>query len=308
MLSPLNLSLTSFEECSSFYKPIVDSALNHYLHFYLKDNRRFLEEAIRYSVQAGGKRLRPLLTIASFHALNKETPIEAIMPLACAIEMVHTYSLIHDDLPAMDNDDYRRGQPTCHKKWGEDISILAGDTLNTYAFEVLARDLPEFYSEKKVLWAITELARACGINGMAGGQALDLKITENNHTQEYLEKTHLLKTATLIQACVTIPSILEQDPSENRQILSRFGYHIGMLFQIVDDILDVTGEKTTLGKSPNKDMTQKKLTYISLFGLERAKVLAEIQAVRAKEELQKLSSHDTVLLKNMATYFLNRVY
>ncbi len=280
---------------------LIDRALQGYLSFTIRDSRKTLKEAILYSVTAKAKRVRPLLTIASYQLFDSK--IEKIMPVACAVEMVHTYSLIHDDLPAMDNDDYRRGQLTCHKKYGEAMAILAGDTLNTFVFELVARELPRHFSASDILKAIELMAYAFGIHGMAGGQAMDLQ--GSSRTLAYLKSTHLKKTAAMIEACVSIPAILCKADVNSRRHLSQFGMHLGLLFQIVDDILDVTGNKQKLGKTANKDRDQNKLTYVSLCGLEKAKAMARAEARSARRHLAAVNL-DTRALQEFVTMIVER--
>ncbi|MFC1752504.1 polyprenyl synthetase family protein [Thermoproteota archaeon] len=294
-----------FETFSQLYKPDIESTLNDYLTFNLTDPRHALEQAVKYSIGTKAKRVRPLLMIAVYLMFTKE--IKKILPLACAIEMIHTYSLIHDDLPSMDNDDFRRGQLTCHKKFGEDIAILAGDTLNTYAFEIIARELPRFYAPEKVISVIQILAENCGIKGMAGGQVLDLKSPVGKSDNKQLIKIHLLKTGALIKACVVLPSLLENNNQVIHNQLTDMGKSIGLLFQIVDDILDVQGEPDVMGKSLDKDEKQNKLTYVRLFGLEQAQKLAEKEAEKALSILAKCESLNTDTLKNMILYLRDRV-
>jgi geranylgeranyl diphosphate synthase, type II len=289
---------------SSEYKHLIESKLKQYLSFKIDDPRAELAEAMLYSISAKAKRIRPLIMIATTKLFNNK--VKQIFPLACAIEMIHTYSLIHDDLPAMDNDDFRRGQPTCHKKFGEDIAILAGDTLNTYAFEILAKELPKHYLPENVLQVISMLAIACGVKGMAGGQVLDLKTDISNQDYDYLKKMHALKTGAIIKVCVTLPAILEGASSQELAHLERYGQHLGLLFQIVDDILDVVGKKETLGKSPNKDQEQNKLTYTQLFGLEKAKELMKNEADKAYNQLKSLSGLNTEILEEMIVYLTKR--
>ncbi|NQY74293.1 MAG: polyprenyl synthetase family protein, partial [Candidatus Margulisbacteria bacterium] len=241
------------------YKPILEEALQSYTTFDITDTRETLAKAIHYSVTANAKRIRPFIALSVFKMFSQN--VEKILPFCCAVEMIHTYSLIHDDLPAMDDDDLRRGIPTCHKKFGENIAILAGDTLNTYAFEILSTELPNHYDAVKVLTVIKDLTIAFGIQGMAGGQALDL--SSNSFSHEKLVHIHSLKTGAVLRACTTIPAYLENAPPQVYQVLYRFGTHLGLLFQIVDDILDVQGTSEALGKSPNKDFKQDKLTYVT---------------------------------------------
>ncbi|MEK7298533.1 MAG: polyprenyl synthetase family protein [Candidatus Margulisiibacteriota bacterium] len=294
-------SLTAFFET---FRPQIDQAMSGYLTFGLTDPRHRLEEAMQYAVLAPAKRIRPFICIATFALFSKDT--FKILPVACAFEIVHTYSLIHDDLPAMDNDDFRRGQPTVHKKFGEDIAILAGDTLNTFCFELLAAELPAHYAADKILAAMVYMSRAFGIHGMSGGQVLDLAGSQHSDSQAYLEKTHALKTGAMLKACVMVPAILEGADDPTLASLDRFGTHLGLLFQIVDDILDVTGTTEDLGKTGGKDIMQNKLTYVSFLGLDGAKEAAAVQATSAKDALSALSNRNTDTLNALITFILTR--
>jgi geranylgeranyl diphosphate synthase, type II len=229
-----------------------------------------LEQAMRYSLLAGGKRIRPVLALATARAIGMEP--NDVMPLAAALELIHTYSLIHDDLPAMDDDDLRRGQPTCHVKFGEDVAILAGDGLYAEAFNHLLthqRSAPE-----RVLLAAAELAAATGVNGMVGGQYADVNAGAGAGGAA-LRRLHELKTGRLIGAsvlCVLLLGGVSEDPVAASY--RRFATELGVLFQIVDDILDVTGTDDALGKPRGSDERHGKQTYVSEFGIERARELA----------------------------------
>jgi geranylgeranyl diphosphate synthase type II len=229
-----------------------------------------LEEAMRYSLLGGGKRIRPVLALATARALGLQ-PLQ-IMPLAAALELIHTYSLIHDDLPAMDDDELRRGQPTCHVKFGEDVAILAGDGLYAEAFRHLLthqRSAPE-----RVLGAAAELAAATGVNGMVGGQYADVS-PDTPPGGAALRRLHELKTGRLIGASVLCVLLLGGVPDGPATLpFRRFATELGVLFQIVDDILDVTGTDDALGKPRGSDERHGKRTYVSEFGIERARELA----------------------------------
>jgi geranylgeranyl diphosphate synthase, type II len=230
-----------------------------------------LDEAMRYSLLAGGKRIRPVLALATARALG-EDPRE-VLPLAGAIELIHTYSLIHDDLPAMDDDDLRRGQPTCHVRYGEDVAILAGDGLYAEAFHHLLTQ--QRSPAERVLAAAAELAAATGVNGMVGGQYADVRASSGDGTMPPLRRLHELKTGRLIAAsvlCVLLLSGIEDEVET--AAFRRFAAELGVLFQIVDDILDVTGTDAALGKPRGSDERHGKRTYVSEFGIERARDLA----------------------------------
>lgn len=251
------------------FLPLFETTLKNTVKFNVKDQRKILEEAIQYAVNTPGKRIRPLICMATEKAITGTINIS--LPIGVAIELMHCYSLIHDDLPAMDNDDFRRGQPTCHKAYGEDMAILAGDVLNTFVFEYLSNELPNYTDEKTSLLIIKEFAKACGITGMAGGQVLDLKASiKNNSTLEELQKIHSLKTGALLNACFVLICKATTSDAHTLSTMNQIGTHFGLLFQIIDDILDETGSLETIGKSPGKDAKQHKLTYVSLLGLAPA--------------------------------------
>ena len=271
-----------------------------------EDPRQILLEAMQYSLYASAKRVRPLLCFAVFLMYKPKEELNKILPLALAIEMIHTYSLIHDDLPAMDNDDFRRGLPTCHKKFGEDVAILAGDTLNTFVWELIAQELPKYFSGEKVLLVIQEFAQALGLIGMAGGQMLDLKAPEQKRDLEYLLKMHNLKTGALLKAAVVLPAKIIGIDNSELQPLEVFGEKIGLLFQIVDDLLDVIGTKENIGKSLKKDLEHNKLTYVTFWGVEKTKEIAKIEAQEAIFSLNKLNNKNTAVLEDLIEYILHR--
>jgi geranylgeranyl diphosphate synthase, type II len=230
-----------------------------------------LEEAMRYSLLAGGKRVRPVLALATARAVGADP--RDVLPLAAALELIHTYSLIHDDLPAMDDDDLRRGRPTCHRKFGEDVAILAGDGLYAEAFRLILKR--QQGDPRRILDAVCELAAATGVNGMVGGQYIDVRGLVDAGSVS-LRRLHELKTGRLIAASVECVLILV-GPHDESTTLSRFrdfAAELGVLFQIVDDILDVTGTEDALGKPQGSDERHGKLTYVSRYGLEEARALA----------------------------------
>ncbi len=233
-----------------------------------------IHEAVRYSLFAGGKRVRPLLVLAAGRAVGGSD--EDLMPLACAVEMIHTYSLIHDDLPAMDNDDLRRGKPTSHKVFGEAMAILAGDALLTRAFHVLA-EVPDDSDATRVrrrLATIAILGEAAGTTGLIGGQVDDLEAEGKVISPEDLERLHRAKTGALLSACVRGGAVLGGGTHEHVRLLSRYAAAVGLAFQIVDDVLDATEGAAQLGKTAGKDAAQQKATYVRLHGLENARALA----------------------------------
>jgi geranylgeranyl diphosphate synthase, type II len=241
-------------------------------------------EAMRYSLLAGGKRLRPILCIATCEMMGGT--IEISMPTACALEMIHTMSLIHDDLPAMDNDDYRRGKLTNHKIYGEDIAILAGDGLLAYAFEHVVTYTQNVPSDR-ILQVISRLGRATGAAGLVGGQVVDLECEGKIDTSlETLNFIHNHKTAALLEASVVCGGILAGASPENIQSLSRYSQNIGLAFQIIDDILDITSTQEQLGKSVGKDLKAQKVTYPSLWGIEDSRKKANQLIEEACQELK----------------------
>jgi geranylgeranyl diphosphate synthase, type II len=242
-----------------------------------------LDEAMRYSLLAGGKRIRPVLALATARSLGIEP--ESMLPAAGAIELIHTYSLIHDDLPAMDDDDLRRGRPTSHVAFGENVAILAGDGLFAEALRLFTEH--QEGEAASVLAAMRELLAATGVDGMVGGQFVD--VTQEELGAEQLRGLHALKTGRLIAASVGVVLILAAPNEPDTIPYRRFAEELGVLFQIVDDILDVTGSDEELGKPHGSDERHGKLTYVSLFGLERARELAAESHRRTHETLSAAS-------------------
>ena len=241
-----------------------------------------LEQAMRYSVTAGGKRLRPLLVLAAAEAVGGE--VEALTPAAAAVELLHTYSLVHDDLPAMDDDEFRRGRPTLQRAFGEAIAILAGDALLTEAFALLASEAVQTVAgAERTLWAIRELAAAAGVAGLCSGQAEDLRSEGTEISAATLERIHRNKTGRLFRAAVRIGGILGGGDEVEVEALGRFGEGFGLAFQIIDDLLDVVGDPERLGKGARKDDVRRKATYPSLWGLDiaRQKATAALEAALA---------------------------
>ena len=265
-----------------------------------------LEEAMRYSLLAGGKRIRPVLALATARALGRE-PRE-VLPLAAALELIHTYSLIHDDLPAMDDDDLRRGRPTCHVRYGEDVAILAGDGLYAEAFKhVLSEQAGE---PKHLLSAVCELAAATGVNGMVGGQYIDVKGLVDGGAAS-LRRLHELKTGRLIGASVECVLLLlgVGDGASGGSTLTHFrsfAAELGLLFQIVDDILDVTGNEVSLGKPQGSDERHGKLTYVSSYGLEGAREMALESHRSARAALARASRNGTGELEQITDFIYTR--
>jgi geranylgeranyl diphosphate synthase type II len=259
-----------------------------------------LEEAMRYSLLAGGKRIRPVLALATARAIGRE-PVE-VLPLAAALELIHTYSLIHDDLPAMDDDDLRRGRPTCHVKFGEDVAILAGDALYAEAFShLLGHQAGE---PVHVLAAARELAAATGVEGMVGGQYLD--VAEIASTAQELRALHALKTGRLIGASVACVLLLAGMDDTSTIEYRRYAAELGVLFQIVDDILDVTGTDDALGKPHGSDERHGKRTYVSEFGLDGARGLAADCHRSARQTLRTAAPQGAPELEQITDFILTR--
>jgi geranylgeranyl diphosphate synthase type II len=259
---------------------LVEAALDRTLPIIYPEK---IYEAMRYSLLAGGKRLRPILCLATCELMDGD--LAWAIPTACALEMVHTMSLIHDDLPAMDNDDYRRGKLTNHKVFGEDIAILAGDGLLAYAFEHIAAET-KGVSADRILRVIALLGRAVGAAGLVGGQVVDLECEGNpNVSLETLTFIHNHKTAALLEVSVTSGAVLAGASDNDIQQLSRYAQNIGLAFQIVDDILDITATQEELGKTAGKDVQAQKATYPSIWGLEASQRQAIELVEQAKAEL-----------------------
>ncbi len=261
--------MEEFNEWISYRKNLINKELELFLE--KKNNfQSVIYDAINYSVFAGGKRIRPILTLASYELFDYDILIP--MPFACAVEMIHTYSLIHDDLPAMDDDDFRRGKPSCHKKFGEDIAILAGDALLNKSFEIIFNINNDInISPEKIIEAGRVLSYASGSEGMVGGQIVDLHHNKNN--LEILEYMHLHKTGALINASCKIGGILGGADDDELGHLDEFSKNLGLAFQVKDDILDVEGKNEEIGKPTGSDVENKKLTYVTLLGVEKAKKL-----------------------------------
>ena len=261
-------------------------------------------EAMRYSLMAGGKRLRPILCLATCEMIG--APATVAMPTACALEMIHTMSLIHDDLPAMDNDDYRRGKLTNHKVYGEDVAVLAGDALLAYAFEYVAAQT-EGAEPSQILKVITQLGKAVGAEGLVGGQIVDLASEGTVVDEKTLTYIHMHKTAALLEISVTSGAMLASADSTVIERLSRYAQRIGLAFQIVDDVLDITSTPETLGKSVGKDVAAQKATYPSLWGLEESQRRAEQLVAEAIAELDPFGQSAQPLIA-IAQYITARTH
>lgn len=262
-------------------KALVDAALDRALPVSYPEK---IYEAMRYSLLAGGKRVRPLLCLASCELMGGT--LDMAMPTACALEMIHTMSLIHDDLPAMDNDDFRRGKPTNHKVYGESMAILAGDGLLTYAFEYIAR-ATENVPADRVLAVIINLTKAVGAAGLVGGQVVDLEYEGKSDVSEStLNYIHTHKTGALLESTVVSGAILAGCPAPDLKRLSQYAQNIGLAFQIIDDILDITATQEELGKTAGKDLQAQKVTFPSIWGIEESRNQATKLVQEAKAQLQ----------------------
>ncbi|MEK6408626.1 MAG: polyprenyl synthetase family protein [Acidobacteriota bacterium] len=262
-----------------------------------------LHRAMRYSLLAGGKRLRPALVLAAGEAFGADT--DDLMPAACAIEMIHTYSLIHDDLPAMDNDDLRRGRPACHKAFGEAVAILAGDALLTQAFRVLASDSPKRDAERQVR-VIREIASAAGtVDALIGGQIADIESEGKQIDAAMLEYIHRSKTGAMICASVVVGGIIAGAGDDQIEKLRGYGQRIGLAFQIADDILDVTSTSEQLGKTPGKDQAANKATYPAIHGIASSEARAGELVAEAVEIVSSLDLK-THVLEDIAGFIIAR--
>ena len=267
-----------------------------------------LGPAMRYAVLDGGKRLRPLLVLASLQACTQQPAAwmnEAGMRAACAIELIHAYSLVHDDMPCMDNDVLRRGKPTVHVKYGEAGALLAGDALQTLAFELLTPSDSDIPAQVQAgLCGL--LARGAGHAGMAGGQAIDLASVGDQLTLEQLQRMHRCKTGALLETSVVMGAVAAQANADTTQALLSYGQALGVAFQVVDDILDVTADTAVLGKTAGKDADNDKPTYVSLLGLQGAQQEAARLAVQAQKALAHSGLTDTRVLQSLANWVLQR--
>jgi len=271
-----------------------------------------LHGAMRYSLFAGSKRLRPVLVLATAEALGGSA--EVVLPTACAVELIHTYSLIHDDLPPMDDSATRRGRPSCHVAFGEALAVLAGDALHAHAFELLAKTV-HTAGAARTLQVIEDVAAAIGTRGMVGGQVLDLLAERRPalarlgawppNAREGVYTIHRWKTAALIRACVRAGAILAGASPQQLQDLTRYGEHLGLAFQIIDDVLDETGESATMGKDARRDAAHAKLTFPAAFGVEESRSIAGAETERAIAALDGWGDSATVLV-DLARALLER--
>ena len=291
-----------FENQLKKYQGLAEAGINRYLPP-ATTYPLIIHQAMNYSLKAPGKRLRPVLLLAAGEWSGEAC--DRLLPAAVGVECLHTYSLIHDDSPAMDNDDFRRGKPTNHKVFGEAIAILAGDALLTKAFELTARSLEMGIPAERVVRAIKELSTAAGSEGLIAGQVVDLTLDEKKRDPEVLQYIHLNKTARLIRYSLTAGGILAGAPEEDIEALDTYGRHLGLAFQIVDDLLDVIGEFAKIGKPVGSDEKNQKLTYVSLFGVEETKKRAEEEIEAAKNVIKRYGEKSRFFLK-LADFILKR--
>jgi geranylgeranyl diphosphate synthase type II len=281
---------------------LIDRALNRYLP---KENVRpaTIHKAMRYSLFAGGKRLRPILCLAAAEACGGT--IDNALPLACALECIHTYSLVHDDLPSMDNDDFRRGRPTCHKVFGDGIAVLAGDALLTIAFEIVSRAKPTSRHDVSIL--LREVAVAAGSQKLIAGQVADLEAEGQKATRDRVRYIHENKTAAILTTSVRLGAMSADAEAKRLGAITKFGRALGLAFQIVDDILDVTQTSEKLGKSAGKDVAARKATYPAVIGLESSRAEARRLTGAAHEALSIFGTRADAL-HTLANYLLEREY
>lgn len=293
----------NFKEQLGKYVDLVNEHLDKYV-VEKELPEKSIYTSMRYSLLAGGKRLRPILSLAVCDMLGGR--IEEVLPFACAVEMIHTYSLIHDDLPAMDNDDYRRGRLTNHKVYGESLAILAGDGLLNMAFEVLFESILKSKENQELkIRAAAVIAKAAGIEGMIAGQVIDLESENKKISADVLDRMHRHKTGALIKAPVVSAAVLCGADEDSIKKLECFAQNLGLAFQIKDDILDVEGSSEKLGKKVGSDTQKEKSTYVSLYGLEKSKKMLNEITEKAVMSL-KYFGEKAVFLENLAKYLVNR--
>lgn len=283
---------------------IVENLLNEYMP---KEEgyQKTICEAMNYSLKAGGKRLRPILTLEACKIVGGDE--RDAIPFAVAIEMIHTYSLIHDDLPALDNDDLRRGRATNHKVYGEAMAILAGDGLLNYAYEIMLRESIGKENPEKYLKAINEIAKASGIYGMIGGQVVDIESENKKINIDKLDFIHMNKTAAIMVGCMRAGAIIGGADEVQLENITKYAKNIGLSFQIVDDILDIVGDESKLGKKVGSDIENDKSTYPSLLGLEKSKEIANELIQEAKLSINNINENSE-FLNGLADYIVDREY
>lgn len=294
----------SFKSSLKYRVDYIEKLLKEYMPEE-KGYQKTIFEAMNYSLKAGGKRLRPILTLEACRIVGGNE--EDVIPFAIAIEMIHTYSLIHDDLPALDNDDLRRGVPTNHKVYGDAMAILAGDGLLNYAFEIMLSSSIGKENPAKYLNAINEIAKSSGVYGMIGGQVVDIESEDKKIEMEKLDFIHLNKTAAIIVGCMRAGAIIGDATEKQLENITKYATNIGLSFQIADDILDITGDESKLGKKVGSDIDNNKSTYPSLIGLEKSKEIANDLINEAKTRISNIKG-DTEFLNDLAEYIVARDY
>ncbi len=286
-------------------KKLIDKVLAEYLPG-KEAYPETIHQSMHYSLLAGGKRLRPILVMAAAEAVGADR--RTVLPFAVAVEFIHTYTLVHDDLPALDDDSLRRGKPTNHKVFGEAIAVLTGDALLTQAFIIMTQSaLMESIPAANVLRAANEISRAMGSGGVIGGQVVDIQSEGKEIDPETLEYIHIYKTGFFFKACIRSGAILGRAESKQLAALSEFGSHIGLAFQIVDDILDIVGDKEKLGKDVGSDIDKHKATYPALYGLEASKKQAEKLVEEGIASLQDFDERADPL-REIARFFIQRTF
>jgi len=300
MSNPRIYDLKTNELYPEFLIKEVNNSLWYYVKKY-KESPDILKEAIEYSIENSGKRFRPILCLLTAKSLGKD--YRAVLPTACAIEFIHTYSLIHDDLPSIDNDDLRRGKPTCHKKFGEDIAILAGDALFAEAFNIIIKY--QIADDRTKIKILEEIAGASGASGMAAGQIVDVYFTGKKISKKKLEYIHRNKTGKMITACVRCAAILCGVSSDYLKKFTEYSENLGLAFQITDDILDVTSDKYISGKTTGKDVIQKKNTFPNIWGISKSKEIARDKIDKAIAIIKSMDI-DYEWLVNIAKFLLAR--
>jgi geranylgeranyl diphosphate synthase type II len=292
-----------FKEYFATRRAAVESYLADYMERSEVGNDT-LREAMKHTLFSGGKRFRPTLAIAAAEVFGKD--MDAVMPAACALELIHTYSLIHDDLPSMDDDDFRRGKPTSHKVFGEAMAILAGDALLTAAFDLIARnrEVPGV-TDRQVLEVISDVARACGAPGMVGGQAIDIESTGVELDSEQIETLDRLKTGALIGVSARIGAVLAGASKTDVDSMTTYGQCLGMAFQISDDVLDTVGDESKMGKRLRKDEESEKNSLVGALGLDGARERAAQYIGEAKRALEPFGDK-ALILANLADLVVNR--
>jgi geranylgeranyl diphosphate synthase type II len=292
------------EKMRNLYPDFIVKLINERLEFYIQDYKtipNILRKSIKYSIKNSGKRFRPVLCLLTANSLN--CSYEKVLPTACAIEFIHTYSLIHDDLPSIDNDDLRRGKPTCHKIFGEDIAILTGDALFAEAFNIILKH--QDAEDKKKLEVLSEIGEASGALGMVAGQIVDVYFTGKEITKQKLTYMHNNKTGKLITASVRCGAIISGVSQDYLERFTKYSQNIGLAFQITDDILDIVSSSSLIGKTAGKDLIQNKNTFPSMYGIEKSRKIAEEKVEQAIEIIKSMDIDYQWLIK-IAKFLLLR--